>query len=298
MRTAFIVLLLFLFAGPGRAQDEIQAVGAVWNDFVSSLRRGDYPNAHALFSPESRAVMPYGEFVAEYGPLSAAREMVLTKPESQGTSVDDDWAELTYGGTNPATGRKFKIGVAFVRNEGGWGLVAARNETAEKVEAGARGLLRMVWNARGQGGVRELIAALNEAHAKNPLMRFYRIETDGQAVRAFPLRPGLRTFYLDNLGMVRSMERPEAAPRHPATGGGIRVPERSAMAPKEPGPPQKPERPLGPDGMPELPEPPPRGAAGGTKDLDEEIAEPPMPPSRAGSRAVERPSVSLPDTIR
>lgn len=298
MRMALILLLAILVAGPVRGQDEIQAVGAIWSDFVSSLRRGDYPNAHALFSPESRAAMPYAEFVAEYGPLSAAREMVLTKPESQGTSVDDDWAELSYGGTNPGTGRKFKVGVAFVKNDGGWGLVAARNETPEKVEAGARGLLRLLWNARGQGGAKELVAALNAAHAKNPVLQFYRIETDGRAVRAFPLRPGLRTFSLDGLGMVRSMERPATAARQPAPTGEMRVPEKSAIPAKEPEQPKRPEWPVGADGMPELSEPPPRAGARSTAELDDEIAEPPMPPARNEPPRRERPAVSLPDRIQ
>lgn len=292
LRLALLALLFLSIAGRGMCQDDIQAVGAVWNDFVSSLRRGDYTNAHGLFSPESRAVMPYAEFVAEYGPLSAAREMVLAKPESLATNVGDDWAEITYGGTNPGTGKKFKVGVALVKNRGGWGLVAARNEAPERVEAGARGLLRMVWAARDKGTPRELVAALNAAHAKNPLMQYYRIETDGAAIRAFPLERGLRTFYLEGSGVVRAVGEGEPEPRRlPAEA--MRVPERSALSREEP---PKPDRPALENGMPELSEPPPRGGRGaaGAAQLDE-FAEPPMP---GGSRGRERPNVALPDTIR
>ncbi len=293
VRTLFLLaLVLPLVSGRGWGQDDIQAVGAVWSDFVASVRRGDYRNAYGLFSPESRALMTFAEFAAEYGPLSASREMVLVKPERQATDLNGDWAEITYGGTNPETGRHFKIGVALVRNAGGWGVVAARSEARERVEAAARGLLRMVWGARDRGTPRELVADLNAAQAKNPVMRQYRIETDGTAVRAFPLEKGLRTFYLDGAsGVVRAVGEGEMGPRVlPAEA--VRTPERSVLPRAEENKPAALE-----DGMPALSEPRPRGAGRGAADsLEEEIAEPPMPSSGVKGRA--RPNLSLPDSIR
>lgn len=294
MRKALMLTALLLAAHAAGAQDDMRAVGAVWSDFVGSLRRGAYANAHSLFSPGSRAAMPYAEFVAEYGPLSVAREMVLAKPESLGTTLDGDWAEITYGGTSPGTGRKFRVGVAFVRNRGGWGLVAARNEAAERVEAGARALLRMVWDARGRGTPKELVAALSAAHAKNPVLQAYRIETDGQVVRAFPLQAGLRTFYLDGAGMVKAAGEADAPPpAQPARADALRIPEYSVL-PGEKLPEKKTAPAMLENGMPELSEPPPRGAS--TRELEGEIAEP--PPRNSRSRAVEQPNPALPDSIR
>ncbi|MDR1744523.1 MAG: hypothetical protein LBS30_02085 [Planctomycetota bacterium] len=292
MRKALIMAALLLVVRVAGAQDDMQAVGAVWSDFVDSLRRGAYANAHSLFSPESRAAMPYAEFVAEYGPLSVAREMVLAKPESLGTTIDGDWAAIAYGGTNPGTGRKFRVGVSLVRNRGGWGLVAARNEIAERVEAGARALLGLVWDARGRGTPKELVAALNAAQAKNPVLQMYRIETDGRAVRAFPLKAGLRTFYLDGTGMVKAVGEPDAPPpAQAAPAAALRIPEYSVLPGEKPL--EKKEAPaILEDGMPELSEPPPWGAA----DLEEEIAEP--PPRSGRSRAPGPPEHSLPDTIQ
>ena len=287
-RTALVLFMLLALALPAAAVDDMQEVADIWKDFVSSLRRGDYPGAHALFSPESRAAMPFAEFVAEYGPLSAAREMILARPESQSSSVDNDWAEITIGGVNPGSGRRFRIGVALVRNLGSWGLVAARNEGAERAEAGARALLRAAWAARERAGPREILAAAAVAQEQNALLRQYRLEVDAAGFRAFPKEKGLRTFFVDSMGMVRSVERtePQSAPGgRPAAM--TAVPPRTAMPPPLEAP--SPVRRLDENGMPEMAEPPPvRFSA----DLMDELPEPPLP------FADRMPEPALPEIIR
>ena len=280
-----------MYASSAYALDDIQGVSAVWSDFVASLRRGDYVNAHGLFSAQSRAAMPYREFVAEYGPSSSAREMVLAKPDSQATNLDGDWAEIAYGGVNPGTGRKFRVGVSFVKNQSGWGLVAARNETAERVEAGARGLLRLLWENRMHGAPRDLVTALTRAQAGNPVLKYYRLETNGETFRAFPLERTLRTFYVDGWGAVRAVEAdPEVR----------RLPRELQPVP------ERPARELPPvaasaagDGgaMPELSEPADWDGAG-LETLDSEFPEPPMPGQPESRLPSSPPAVNLPDTIR
>ncbi len=290
MRRRVLLLALLLataFAPSARALDEIRGVTAVWNDFVAALRRGDYRNAHGLFSPQSRQAMPYAEFVDEYGPLSASREIILAKADSLSTRVDGDWGEINYGGTNPATGRKFSVGVAFVRNRDGWGLVAARNETVERIEAGARALIRLLWENRGKGAPRELAAALTAAQAGNPVLRHYRLETDGRRFTAFPAERGLRTFFVDEMGGVRSVEETPEALSPARSGRAIgRVPQESAIAPKPPAPP--PER--DPAAMPELSDP---GLAAPPSLRPDDWAEPPMPAPAAAPVPV-----ALPDSIQ
>lgn len=281
---AFSILLSF--AHPLHALDEIQGVAAVWNDFVGALGRGDYAGAHGLFSPQSRLAMPYGEFVEEYGPLSAAREIILAKPDSLATAIDGDWGEITCGGVNPGTGRKFSIGVSFVRNQGGWGLVAARNETAERVEAGARSLLRLLWENRMHGAPRDLVAALARAQANNPVLRFYRLETDGNRFVAFPNERALRTFFVDERGDVRPVEQTP------------RTPPPAPIAPREAPPPPPVSAPPAPrpdpSAMPELTDP---GDASPPSALLDDWAEPPMPSSpRSLPGGSSR--VVLPDTIQ
>ncbi|MCC8191381.1 MAG: nuclear transport factor 2 family protein, partial [Planctomycetes bacterium] len=148
LRLACLLLLVLSTTRPTPAGDDIQAVTAVWADFAAALRRGDYRNAHGLFSAESRAALPYAEFVREYAPLSAAREMVVARQESLSTRVDGDWAVLAYGGHSPTTGRRFRVDVALVRNGGRWGVVAARNEAVERLEAEARTFLRLLADRR------------------------------------------------------------------------------------------------------------------------------------------------------
>lgn len=286
-------LLLFavVFAIPlssACALDELRGVGAVWSDFVGALRRGDYMNAHGLFSAQSRRAMPYGEFVEEYGPLSAARELILAKPDSLSTRVDGDWGEIAYGGVNPGTGRKFSVGVSFVRNRNAWGLVAARNESLERVEAGARALLRLLWENREHGAPRDLVAALVKAQSANPVFQYYRLETDGARFTAFPREEVLRTFFVDEWGAIRS---PEEAPRQPSTLQ--TTPQASALAPS---PAPAAPRPY-PSVMPELSEPGAAAPAPRAPASLDDWAESPMP-GAAPRVPAERPNVMLPDTIR
>lgn len=298
-RYLFCLLAMVFFCQAVPAVDAIQSVTAVWRDFVASVRRGDYPNAHSLFSAQSQTALPYAEFVEEYGPLSVAREMVLARPDSQSTDLGDDWAEITYGGANPASGRKFRVGVSFVANDGGWGLVAARNELPERIEAGARTMLRMLWNARSQAQPRQLVAALTSAQSDSPVFQAYRLETDGTTFRAFPLQKPFRTFYVDNFGQVKSVERTPPPPQR-KNAASLPVPERSSLPKAPAGPTVAAPKPRAE--MEELSEPPPRrlqtkAEAG----LDDELPEPRVRNSRGngnGSVKNRPPAITLPDSIR
>ncbi len=306
-----LILILFLFAPSLPAGDDIQAVGALWNDFVAALRRGDYRAAHGLFSPESRAAMPYGDFVREYGPLSIAREMILARPESQSTRLDRDWAEIAYAGTSPGAGRPFRVGVSAVRNAGAWGLVAARNEENERSEAAARAFLAeaSAWRGSPEAG-RRLEGAI-AAGGANPLFVRYRFETDGDVYRALPKSPGLRAFHTDAWGVVKQGADP-APPAPPPPPDPIAPIARAARAPlPELGetplpppplpPPPPPARPTV-NGLPELSEPPLPipGAPPGMGEMPEPPLPPPPPPPADGGKTPggrEVQEVFLPDTI-
>ncbi|MDR3077987.1 MAG: hypothetical protein LBV15_04405, partial [Planctomycetota bacterium] len=157
-------------------------------------------------SSESRAALPYDDFVREYGPLSAAREMVLAKPESRTTRVEGDWAEITNSGILPESGRRLNLGVAAVKNQGTWRLVAARNEAAERVESLARSILRLAaaWRGWPDAGERLKELAAAETAKNNPVFVRYRFEAGGGSFYAIPLRPGLRHFHVDAWGEIRS----------------------------------------------------------------------------------------------
>lgn len=278
---------------PACAADDMQDVASVWSRFTASLRCGDYPEAHRQFSEESQNAMPYPEFVAEYGPLSTARELILAKPESQSTNVDGDWAEFLFGGVNPGTGRRYQVGVSLVRNGDGWGLVAARNEDAERIQAGARALLRAAWNARNHAEPSAIAAALSEANADNPVLKFYRIEASADGFVAFPQHAGLRTFYTNALGDAVSMEQP-------AQGGGR---EKETAAPQPSGGQKTGPAPAIPasaldNGIPEMTEPPPLSER--NSGLDGEMREPPPSPGRSApprEPANRMPLIELPDAI-
>ncbi len=300
MRRIFFVLVFAALAVPApvRAVDDMQAVTAVWADFTASLRRGDYRAAHQLFSPQSQLAMPYADFVSEYNPISVAREMVLARPENQATNLQTDWAELTFSGTNPATGRPFRVGVSLVKNAGRWGLVAARNEERERTEAEARAVLVFAWNNRTAAPtLREVAAAIVRTQGNNPVFGYYRLESDGELFRMFPLQPGLRTFYVDKWGEVRSAEQTPPAPRLESAAA-LPVPERTPP-PEPPPPPPARDRNV----MPELAEPPGPagrpGRAGRSASLDA-MPEPPEPPAPENGRTRipdSPPSLRLPDTI-
>ncbi len=297
MRRIFFVLLFAALAAPApvRAVDDMQAVTAVWADFTASLRRGDYRAAHQLFSPQSQLAMPYADFVSEYNPISVAREMVLARPENQATNLQTDWAELTFSGTNPATGRPFRVGVSLVKNAGRWGLVAARNEERERTEAEARAVLVFAWNNRTAAPtLREVAAAIVRTQGNNPVFGYYRLESDGELFRMFPLQPGIRTFYVDKLGEVRSVEQTPPAPRLESAAA-LPVPERTPP-PEPPPPPPARDRNV----MPELAEPPGPAGRPGRPGGAEAMPEPPEPPAPDSGRTRipdSPPSLRLPDTI-
>ena len=298
-------LVVLCLPTTAQAEDEFQMVSAVWTDFVSALRRGDYRRAHNLFSAESRAAMPYPQFAAEYGPLSVAREMVLARPESMSTRVEGDWAEITYSGANPTGGQPFRIGAALVRNQGSWGLVAARNEEIERLEAAARDLLRQMGQWRRQNELAEKLVALSSTDA-NPMARFYRFEVAGATVGAQPLQTGLRAFYLDGLGTVRTGVVPTA----PAgTAKLIDIAEKKIPAVDAPDSGMSAHKNEGQGGgMPEVTEPPslPHPARAFSRDLDdmpEPMPPPPLEPPARPRPADEPPAipepthVTLPDII-
>ncbi len=302
-----LFLLVFLFASGLSAGDDIQAVGALWNDFAAALRRGDYRAAHGMFSAESRAAMPYAEFVREYAPASAAREMLLAKPESQSTRLDHDWAEIAYSGVGAGTGRPFRVGVSAVKNGGVWGLVAARPEASERVGAAARAVLAEAAAGRGDPAARRRLEEWAAAGAAtSPVFGRYNFETDGESFRALPRGPGLRAFHLDEWGLVKQgaaaapAAPPPPEPAPPASGAAAKrapLPELGEI-PLPPPPPPPPARPTE-NGLPELAEPPPVPAAPPGRD---EMPEPPLPPpppaggvTAPSRREVEE--VLLPDTI-
>ncbi len=284
-RYAFFLLIFLSTIAPLAAGDDIQAVNALWSKFVQALASGQYKQAHSLFSPESRSALPFGEFVVEYGPVSAARELVLAKTENVSTSLNGDWAELTYGGHRAGTGRPFAVGVAMVKNSGEWGLVAARNEAPESLEAGARALLRSVATVRGQPNAGTLVRELLARESGNPVLTHYRFDTDGELLKAVPVAQGLRPFHVDSSGAVHPGLEPAPVPAAPPS-----VPE-----PAEPAQP----RPVMVDGLPELGEPPPPPGFGSSLPP---LAPPPLSPVFDGSgdmleRLPDPDKFTLPDRI-
>lgn len=171
------VAFVFLVPIPAPAGDGIEAIGGVWRDFVAAVRRGDYDAAHRLFSEQSRAAFPLPAFMDEYGPLSAARETLLAEPSSLSTDVNGDWGEIRFTVRLPVSGKSLRVGVTFVRNDDVWSLVAARNETRERLEAGIREVLRRLAPlAVGQGAEGRVAEAVARDLGEGPLARAYEVE--------------------------------------------------------------------------------------------------------------------------
>jgi hypothetical protein len=289
-RTAIALILLILsIPPPTGAGDDIREVSAMWEDFVAALRRGDYRAAHGLFSPESRAALPYPDFAREYGPLSAAREAVLARPESRSTRLEGDWAEIECQGTNPGSGRRFRIVASAVKNVDVWSLVAGRNEARERLEAAAREVIRTCSAWRGLPDAAQKLARLVETGTGGPVFTSYRFETDGRDFRAIPQGQGLRPFHLDAWGMVRPGTSSANIQPLAASPGGNDMPPSILAIPPIPPPPSAPAT-----GLPELSEPPagPAGLTGGLPELP-----PPAPAPRTVGIYDQEP-LTLPDSIR
>ena len=310
-----LAVLAALFPAPAAAGDGIGAINDVWRDFVAAVRRGDYDAAHNLFSDQSRAVFPLPAFRSEYGPLSAARETLLAEPSSLSTDISGDWGEIRFMVRFPATGRNLWVAVAFVRNDAAWSLVAARNETRERLEAGIRGALRRLAPlvADPNSGARALEAAVREL--AGPLAQAYAVEVVSGTLLARPRLAGLRTFHIDSWGHIRQgpgvpgsgQLRDLAAPvREISVRSGREVPEfQGVPAPIIAGPggldappPALPD-PASPfPGMGELPDPGMAGGRGGPlPELPDPVDEGMRPVPPAWQSANEPSYLDLPDRI-
>ena len=279
-----IVSLALSISLPIPAGDDIRAITSLWDDFLAALRRGDYPAAYALFSHESRQALPYADFTRRYGPLSAAREAVLARPESRSARVEGDWAEIASSGVWPDSGRRFRIVAAAVKNQDSWSLVAAGSETRERREAAAREVLRTAAAWRGLPDAAARLAKLVATGSNRQVFRDFVFQTDGNHFRALPQASGLRAFHLDPWGAVRPGANDgdlQALPATPAA----QAKNRPAALPL-PSPPAPPPA----NGLPELAEPPFPSGPG-------ELPEPPAFPVTRRPLA-DPEAVSLPERIQ
>lgn len=289
----FAAAAVFALAAAASGGDGIEALNVSWRDFVAAVRRGDYPAAHLMFSEQSRAVFPFQAFVREYGPLSAARETLLADPASLATRVNGDWGEIRFAIRLPVSRREMTVTVAFVRNDGVWSLVAARNEEREQLEAAARDLLRQLLPHLSRPDARELVAAVVAGQpGDNPLTRAYDFAYAQNRLRAIPKLSGLRAFHLDNWGMVKQGMGESAAELGklavmPNQGGPAAIPPAPARS--VPPPVAVPDRPIiagapAPDqALPELAEPPAARPLSGMGELADpgmlpQGDPPPLPP--------------------
>lgn len=306
MRRLAAILLFCFVAAAANAGDGMRSITALWDDFSSALRRGEYPLAHSMFSAESRAAMPYQVFVLEYGPASAARELILSPPESLTTRTEGDWGEIGFSGRNSGSGQPFRVGVALVRNQGAWGLVAARNESVERLEASARYVLSLAIKWRGDPEASAKLSAWLADMKEFPTLQYYRFETDGRIFRAGPLAKGLRAFHVDEWDMVKpglsspppTVLLPETptvaspAPAPSASQAAAPLPDLGEPAAPMPLPPPPPQL---VNGLPEMSEPP--GATAALSGLDvfqEPDIPPPLPPAEEWTPS----PAQLPDVIR
>ncbi len=199
-----LAFFLCLSACPARGGDSIEAITVAWRDFIAAVRRGGYAAAHSLFSEQSREVFPFPAFVAEYGPLSAARETLMLDPSSLTTDVDGDWGVIKFTVTLPVTGQVLRVGASFVKNDDVWALVAARNETREQLEAAVRSVLRRLKPYLAQPDSEEKVAdAVRRDLAASPLSQAYDIAVQNGVLSAKPKVAGLRAFHIDSWGRVR-----------------------------------------------------------------------------------------------
>lgn len=202
--TSLVAAAVLLFTQAVPAGEDIEAISVTWRDFIASVRRGDYQSAYAMFSEQSRQVFPFQAFVAEYGPLSAARETLLLSPSSFSTEVNGDWGEIRFNVVLPLSGQSLRVGAALVKNDETWRLVAARNETRERVEAIARETLRRLTPGLSRPNGQAAIRALVEREvAGSPLARMYDIGVLEGVLCALPRITGLRAFHVDSWGRIR-----------------------------------------------------------------------------------------------
>jgi hypothetical protein len=293
-----IAILAFGTATCG-AGEGIGTINDLWRDFTAAIRRGDYQAAYQMFSEQSRSVFSYQDFVVEYGPLSAARETLLQEPNSLSTSVQGDWAEIRFSVTLPVSGQELGISAAFVRNDELWRLVAARNQSRERIEATARDTLRrLVPLLSGPNAAKAVAEAVAKDVAPTPLGNAYNMGVLDGILRALPKASGLRAFHVNNWGVVMQGRggqggleplqevRPAAEPAAPWQVNTRAVPEYTGIP-----------SPLMAGALPDLAEPAGMGT-GSSPSFPGDLADPgPLPPPSASLEPVMLPPPELADPV-
>lgn len=198
-RILLCCILIFGFrASPAAEQADTAGAIAVWESFLSSLRRGDYEGAYRRFSPSSRSVLTYDNFLVEYGPISQALEMLLAPPGNMRVQTAGDWAEVRFSAL--VNDKPTRVSAALTREDGAWSLVSGQREDAERVEAEARGVLRQLAAIVGQPNATEELGRLSKE--SSPVLTVYTLQADHGVIRAIPKSPGVRPFHVNRAGVV------------------------------------------------------------------------------------------------
>lgn len=300
MKRRLLPILAFFCFCPALcgAGEGIGTVNDLWRDFTAAIRRGDYQAAYQMFSEQSRSVFPYQEFVVEYGPLSAARETFLQEPDSLSTSVQGDWAEIRFSVILPVSGQQLGVSAAFVRNDELWRLVAARNQSRERIEATARDTLRrLVPLLSGPNAAKAVAEAVAKDIAPTPLGNAYNIGVLDGILRALPKASGLRAFHVNSWGVVMQGRGGQSGLEplrdvHPANASAVPWTPSPRAVPEFTGIPS----PLMAGALPELADP--VGMAASSVSFPGDLADPgPLPPLSASLDPVMLPPPELADPV-
>jgi len=117
-------------------------VASLWESFSAALRRGDYRTAYDCFTQESKELYSYKQFCYDHHPLMQMGQAILSYPQNTQLNVTRDIAELrfTTEGSDPIL-----VSILMVRDNNRWLLEAAPRQTAARIEAEARSILRLLW---------------------------------------------------------------------------------------------------------------------------------------------------------
>ncbi|MFH0911794.1 MAG: hypothetical protein V1918_09860 [Planctomycetota bacterium] len=126
------------------SQDGLEAA-ALWERFVLALRQGDMRKAYDCFSPPSRETLAYEEFGAQFSPLTALCEAILSPAADSRWIFGEGKAVLTHLARPTETGAPSpEVRFFFVWEEGAWWLVSLSRWPRESLEADARAVLHML----------------------------------------------------------------------------------------------------------------------------------------------------------
>ena len=227
------VLLLFSLQNKGltdnitTGKNDLTKASNTWDNFVKSLREGNFSAAYSLLSPSSRRNTQYREFCVKWHPVNTRYNVILSNPDFSEFSVFGNIAAVRIGilpHLIRTENEKF-LRILLINQDNKWWIVDDKVITETVADAAIRGVLKdMVKESSqlnqafttGKGNINEIkkeVAHIFSAQRGKLAEKNYSFELDllrDSVLRAIPSKTGLQGYEINKYGTITTCKTSHA----------------------------------------------------------------------------------------